>query len=110
VGLSVHLPPEKTKKGWYLENNWFHTDQSFEKPNKCCIQGFINLYHVNDKDASLFILEGSHNYHQEFKNQYNPECKDDWYKLKEGEKEFYLNKGCTEYAVKAGVGSMVLWD
>jgi len=44
------------------------------------------------------------------KNQYNPECKDDWYKLKEGEKDFYLNKGCTEYAVKAGVGSMVFWD
>ena len=109
-GLSVHLPPEKTKKGWYLENNWFHTDQSFEKQDKCCIQGFINLYPVNDKDASLSILEGSHNYHQEFKNQYNPECKDDWYKLKDGEKDFYLNKGCNEYAVKAGVGSMVFWD
>ena len=113
-GLSIHLPPEKTKKGWYLENNWFHTDQSFEKAGKHCIQGFINLYPVNEKDASLAILEGSHKYHQEFKAEYGIDSKDDWYKLKKtgeiDEIDFYKNKGCNPYAVKAGVGSMVLWD
>ena len=30
-GLSVHLPPEKTNKGWFIGNEWYHTDQSFEK-------------------------------------------------------------------------------
>lgn len=109
-GLSVHLPPEKTNKGWYLKNEWFHTDQSFDKPNKTCIQGLINLYPVNEKDATLSILEGSHIYHQEFKNNYNPECNDDWYKLKSGEKQFYIDRGCNEFAVKAGIGSMIFWD
>jgi hypothetical protein len=109
-GLSVHLPPEKTKKGWYLKNEWFHTDQSFNKPNKCCIQGLVNLYPVNNKDASLSILEGSHLLHQEFKNNFNPDNTDDWYKLKINEKKFYTDRGCNEFAVKAGIGSIVLWD
>jgi hypothetical protein len=109
-GLSVHLPPEKTSRGWFLNKEWFHTDQSFKKQNKCCIQGLINLYQVNNKDASLAILEGSNNYHQEFNNQYHLECNDDWYKLKDGEKDFFLNKGCNPFAVKANIGSLVLWD
>jgi len=109
-GLSVHLPPEKTNKGWFIGNEWYHTDQSFEKKNKCCIQGFINLYPVNEGDATLSILEKSHNYHQAFNEQYHPECSDDWYKLKDGEKQFFLDNNCNPYAVKAGIGSIVLWD
>lgn len=70
----------------------------------------VNLYPVNDKDASLSILEGSHLLHQEFKNNYNPDCNDDWYKLKSGEKQFYIDRGCNEFAVKAGIGSMIFWD
>lgn len=109
-GLSIHLPPEKTNKGWYRDNDWFHTDQSFEKKGKHCIQGFINLYPVNEKDASLKFLEKSHKYHEEFNDIHKPICDGDWYKLKDKEVEFYKNKGCTDYAVKAGVGSLVLWD
>jgi len=109
-GLSVHLPPEKTKRGWYLGNNWFHTDQSFHKKEKCCIQGFVNLYPVNDKDASLTILEKSHKYHQAFYNEYKPEDTSDWFKLNDSTIEFYKNKNCKPYAVKADVGSIVLWD
>jgi hypothetical protein len=109
-GLSVHLPPEKTNKGWFLGKEWYHTDQSFKKQNKCCIQGFINLYPVNKGDASLSILEKSHRYHQEFNEQFHPECSDNWYKLKDGEKQFFINKNCNPYAVKAGIGSIVLWD
>ncbi len=109
-GLSVHLPPEKTKRGWYLGNNWFHTDQSFMKPEKCCIQGFINLYPVNEKDATLTVLEKSHKYHQALRNEFNLEIKDDWYKINEDEMKFYEDKGCKKYAVKAGIGSLVLWD
>jgi hypothetical protein len=111
-GLSVHLPPEKTNKGWYIGNDWFHTDQSFKKKGKRCIQGFVNLYPVNDKDASLAILEKSHKYHEYFNEKFSPECSGDWYKLNEDNDElkFYLDRGCYKYAVKAPVGSMVLWD
>ncbi len=108
-GLSVHLPPEKTNKGWF-KNAWYHTDQSFEKPNKCCVQGYINLYDTNENDASLTILEGSHLLHQDFKNEFEIECKDDWYKLNDDERKYFFDKGCNPVAVKAKQGSMVLWD
>lgn len=109
-GLSVHLPPEKTNKGWYLNNNWFHTDQSFKKKGRQCVQGFVNLYPVNEKDATLAILEKSHKYHEYFNNTIKPECNSDWYKLDSDDTQFYLDRGCYKYAVKAPIGSIVLWD
>jgi hypothetical protein len=109
-GLSVHLPPEKTNKGWF-NNEWYHTDQSSQKIGKHCIQGMINLYDVNDNDATLSILEKSHNYHQSFFEDNNLDNKSDWYKLKnDEEKKYFTNKGCKQYAVKAKAGSLILWD
>jgi len=108
-GLSVHLPPEKTNRGWY-KNEWYHTDQSFEKENKCCIQGYINLYDTNEHDATLTILEGSHLLHQNFKNDFKIECNSDWYKLNENEQKYFIDNGCNKVAIKAQQGSMVLWD
>ena len=109
-GLSVHLPPEKTRKGWYMNNNWFHTDQSFKKKGRRCIQGFVNLYPVNEKDATLAVLEKSHNFHEYFNDTNKPESNGDWYKLNADETQFYLDRGCNKYAVKAPIGSLVLWD
>jgi len=111
-GLSVHLPPEKTKRGWYINNNWFHTDQSFKKKGRHCIQGFVNLYPVNEGDATLSVLEKSHKIHDYFNEKYKPESSGDWYKLNEKNDEvsFFLDRGCNLYAVKAPVGSIVLWD
>ncbi len=109
-GLSIHLPPEKTNKGWF-HNEWYHTDQSSHKIGKHCIQGMVNLYDVNDNDATLSILEKSHNYHQSFFEDNNIDNKSDWYKLKnDDEKKYFINKGCKQYAVKAKAGSLILWD
>ena len=46
--ISIHFPPELTKKGKYQEDkeNWYHFDQSSHKKGFHCIQGFINLYDV----------------------------------------------------------------
>lgn len=109
-GISVYLPPEKTRRGWFRGAEWFHTDQSFAKKDKCCIQGLVNLYPVNTGDATLAVLEGSNKYHQAFNEHFKPECKDDWYKLEVEEKEFFTQKGCGQYAVRGGQGSMMLWD
>ena len=106
-GLSIHLPPEKTKRGWY-ESNWFHTDQSSKKIGNHCIQGLINLYPVNDGDATLSILEKSHYLHQSFFKDNNIINSSDWYQLKENDLEYF--KECDECAIKADIGSMVLWD
>jgi len=109
-GLSVHLPPEKTNKGWF-RTEWFHTDQSSHKIGRHCIQGMVNLYPVNKDDATLCILEKSHLHHQSFFTDKNIDNKSDWYKFKDDEdKKYFLNKGCKPYAVKAGAGSIILWD
>lgn len=108
-GLSIHLPPEKTNKGFYeYETNWFHTDQSSKKIGRHSIQGLINLYPVNDGDATLSILENSHNLHQSFFIDNHINNLSDWYQLKDSELDYF--KSCESIAVKADIGSMILWD
>lgn len=59
-GISFHLPPEITNRGWYRGNTWHHSIQSFLRPNFECIQGFVSLCDINEGDVTLSILEGSH--------------------------------------------------
>lgn len=106
-GLSIHLPPEKTNRG-YRDEDWFHTDQSSKKVGKHCIQGLINLYPVNDGDSTLSIIEKSHLYHESFFKDNHIENKSDWYRLKNNDLDYFNN--CKQYAVKADIGSMILWD
>jgi hypothetical protein len=110
-GISLHLPPEDTKKGWYRGTQWFHTDQS-PLHTELCIQGMITLYDVNDNDATLAILEGSHKHHEAFFKTKQPSIKSDWYKLNKdfNELQYFVNKGCNPYCVKATKGSLILWN
>lgn len=108
-GISIALPPEKTGRGWYRGNDWLHTDQS-PKNKTFCIQGLVNLYDVNEYDATLTILEGSHKYHEQFFKDFGKsEYKDDWYKLEIDEKTKLLEK-FPQYCVLAPKGSIILWN
>ena len=106
-GLSIHLPPEKTKRG-YRGDDWFHTDQSSKKIGKHCIQGLINLYPINNGDSTLSIIEKSHLYHESFFKDNKIENNSDWYHLKNNDIDYFKN--CEQYAIKADIGSMMLWD
>lgn len=118
-GLSIHLPPEITKRG-YFRNLWYHTDQSYLNNKFECVQGFVTAYDVNDGDATLTVLESSHKYHEEFSKTYKfdkeedkkkiSELKQNWYKLTKEEEQFYYEKGCVRTAIKCPKGSLVLWD
>jgi ectoine hydroxylase-related dioxygenase (phytanoyl-CoA dioxygenase family) len=120
TGASIHMPPELTKRGWF-RNTWYHTDQSYLRNDLECYQAFVNMFDVNDHDATLTILEGSHKYHSEFakfkefdkvdkKSKEYKELKKDWYKLTEKEQEFYDQKNCKMTCVKCPKGSLVIWD
>jgi len=110
-GLSFNLPPEITKKGWNKQNTWYHTDQSYTTPDFKCIQSWITGLDVNNGDATLSFMEGSNKYHNDFKERYNIEKKDNWYKLNEEEQNFYLEeKGCVIKNIRAPKGSLVFWD
>jgi ectoine hydroxylase-related dioxygenase (phytanoyl-CoA dioxygenase family) len=92
------------------ENTLYHTDQSYTRNNFECIQSWVTSYDVNENDATLAIMEGSHKYHGDFSKYYNITNKQDWYTLSDKEQHFYIDKGCQYKKIKCPKGSMVFWD
>lgn len=110
-GMSVHLPPEITNKGWMTTKNiTLHTDQSYLRNDFECIQSWITMNDVNVGDATLQFLEGSHKLHKTFAETFGKSSKDDWYQLSDEEMSWYETKGCTRTSIKCKAGDMVLWD
>ena len=109
-GASFHFPPEYNNRGWFRKV-WYHTDQSYMRPDFECLQSWVTAYDVDEGDATLAFLEKSNIYHKDFQEKYNIKDKSDWYKLNEEEQSFYINeKKCEEKRIKCDAGSMVFWD
>mgnify|MGYP001296763687 CR=1 FL=1 len=109
-GASFHFPPELSNRGWFRKL-WYHTDQSYLRPNFECIQSWVTGYDVNEGDATLSFMEGSNKYHKEFQETFNIQDKTDWFRIEEEEQmEFYRSKGCKDMKITCPAGSMVLWD
>lgn len=110
-GASFHFPPEVTKSGYFRGNSWLHTDQSYTRPLFECIQSWVTALDVNEGDATLTFLEGSHKFHKEFSKEFKITDKGDWNKIKDSEQlNFYLDRGCIQKYISCPKGSMVLWD
>lgn len=111
-GLSISLPPETTNRGWNRGEEWFHTDQCYRRNNFECVQGLVNLYDVNDGDATLRVLDRSHLFHEDFQKKFKITRNADWLMLNSDQKEFYLNYlgNDSDICIKGGKGSMFLWD
>jgi hypothetical protein len=108
--ISANLPPEKVGQGFWQGDDWLHTDQSPLRKGYHCVQGMVNLYPVQEGDATLSVLEKSHNLHQSFFESIGYSGKNDWYRLKQGEKNYFIDNGCRQYCVTAPIGSIILWD
>ena len=109
-GMSLHLPPETTGRGWNRGNTWFHTDQSFTTPDFRCVQSFVTGLDIEENDATLAVFEGSHKYHQEFRDRFEVSDKSNWYKLTKEQEPFYAERECTPVRIRCPKGSLVLWD
>lgn len=111
-GASFHMPPEKTKKGWFKGKTWYHSDQSYLRNDLECIQSWVTAYDVNRGDATLTFYEGSHKYHADFRKKFGWEDKSDWCLLSEEDHhDFYLKEhGCEKHHITCPAGSLVLWD
>lgn len=109
-GMNVTRPTNIT--GQLEKKYWWHTDQSFLKTGRQCIQGFINLEKSQKGDACFCAIEGSHNYHEElFKTQNIEPLNLDWYELDQNEINWYLKeKKLKQAKVYPPKGSLVLWD
>ena len=51
-GVSLHLPPESTRRGWYKGNDWFHTDANFRSKERV-VQAFVSLTESRPCDATF---------------------------------------------------------
>ena len=112
-GASFHFPHEITKKGFF-RNDWFHTDQRFANNDFSCIQSWITGYDVEKGDATLSFLEGSHNFHKQFADDYNmnehKDFKKDWFKINKEQVQYFIDRGCEKRCITCKAGSMVFWD
>ncbi|CAF1270903.1 unnamed protein product [Rotaria sp. Silwood1] len=46
---------------WKTRSGWYHVDQNPKnKPNRCCIQGFVTLTDQNEKTGGLIVFPHSH--------------------------------------------------
>lgn len=108
-GASIHLPPEKTNRGW-KGKSWLHTDQSYTRNDFECIQSWVTALDVNEGDATLMFLEGSHLHHKTIGEKFNITDKSDWFKLGDQHVKAYTDLGCELRRVRCPAGSMVLWD
>ena len=108
-GLSFGMPPEVTKLGWH-RSDWMHSDQSYTIPDFKCMQTWVTALDVDEGDATLSLLQGSHAYHTEFAKVFGVTEKGNWYKLSAEQQQWYLDKGCTRVNVTCKAGDMVCWD
>jgi hypothetical protein len=110
-GASFHFPPETVRYGWYKEG-WLHCDQSFKNSDKQCIQSWVTANDVEEGDATLVVLEGSHALHAEFAKHLGDRVSaNDWYKLTEDDRKWYEDeKKCQHIHIACPAGSLVLWD
>lgn len=67
---------------------------------------------MNPGDATLTFLQGSHQYHAEFRERFGITTKSDWNMIDTPEKHhFYTQeRGCVQKSIQCPAGSMVLWD
>ena len=109
-GLSLHLPPEQTGRGWYRDNQWMHCDQNMTNHKFESVQSFLTANEIREGDPTLTFLEGGHKFHKRITKKFKIEDKNDWYKFNEKEYNYYLKKGCEKKCIKCPAGSMVFWS
>jgi hypothetical protein len=110
-GMSFLPPPETTDYGWFKNDTWFHSDQSFTRNDLECVQGWVTACNVEEGDGTLAFFEGSHLFHAAFAEAFPPVSDSDWCPLKtHAQEDFFLEKGCRIQNIQCPKGSLVLWD
>ena len=91
--LSMSPPPEVTKRGWYRGNLWMHSDQSFKRNGFEMLQSWVTAHDVDEGDATLSLLEGSHRLHAACQEKFDLQSAADWHKLSAEQLQYYLDAG-----------------
>ena len=114
----MYIGPPAEESGYFFDpdrlihSESFHSDQSSNKKEKCCVQSFITLEDIETGDGCLSVLTNSHKYHAEFFQYFNINTyENDWFVLNREHLDWFVNeKGCKWNTILAPKGSMVFWD
>ena len=103
-GFSLHVPPEQNgNRGWFRQP-WMHVDQSYTRNGFECVQGWVTAHPVEEGDATLAFLRGSHAHHGTVADtcgiRKEKDARKDWRKLGTPEQEAYAALGCTPARVR----------
>lgn len=112
-GAAISLPHEVTRRGFFRGNTWLHTDQSYLRNAYECVQAWVTAREVNEGDATLAFIPGSHKLHGAFAAHFGAavQQKPDWFKLSSVQQQWYVEHAGSEVqCIKCPRGSMVLWD
>lgn len=121
-GVSLHLPPEITGKGWYKGDSgpatgtqpsihdWLHVDQAYTDTGFRCVQSYVNLLDTQWDDATTTVLLGSHLLHDEVRQRFGITDTSRFFKLAPDMIQYYLSRGCVYHRITAPAGAMVAWD
>ena len=108
-GASFSLPPEVTNRGWHTKD-WYHLDQATARNDLESVQGWVTGEDVEEGDATLTLLKGSHLKHAEFAKKFDlQKLTANWYKLTQEQVDWYKQE-CERVDVVCPKGSLVLWD
>jgi len=109
-GLGFLLPPEYTNINWHKEKDCnLHLDQRLSYTEQKGFQSFVTAYDIEEGDASIRFLEGSHKHVRQFVNKFGEFCTDDLIVFKDEHIEYY-KEHCEEKFLKCPAKSLVLWD
>ena len=109
-GASIGIPPEVTNRSWNRKP-WFHCDQSYTKLGMDCVQGWVTSLAVEQGDATLAFLEGSHLCHADIAKKHHITGKSNWFQVTpEIFNTYVTDYGCEERRLMCPAGSLVLWD
>jgi len=60
-GFCIHRAWEYDENWRTKEGGWYHLDQNgHNKPDKLCVQGFLNFYPAGEEDGGLVVVPKSH--------------------------------------------------
>jgi len=114
-GFCIHRPWEYRAEWRTKDGNWYHLDQNgHTKPDKICVQGFLNFYPSGEEDGGLVVVPKSHTvFNQIFENRPTWKDRGDFVPLFSERKvwDFEVKAAkLTPIKVCAEPGDFVLWD
>ena len=84
---------------------WTHTDQAPNSKGLKCYQGFVAL--TSNKERTLVVYEGSHNYHEKYFEEKEIKSSKNWQLIDHDTLRVMSTK---KRALEVPAGALVLWD